>query len=519
MPIDFQPDNTIDFEPDEDSLDPYFRQAHSVLENTGAALASGVGHVSNFLDKYSPWGAPARAAIGAAQEGKPIFQAYTQQYGEDPSLAPSGKDIAAKAGISAKEFDLPIIKNPYTMERYKASPAGIVGAVGETAIDPTTYVGFGPAKGAAMVGEKLAEAAPAMSRAARNFARERAVKAATGENIRAIKRLAKAEGPGAKDARRAMANIQKTGGQLLAPDPNFQNKSAVGWLSNAQDIGEAAARRQDFYGDRIGQVGPLVDKYAPGAITPQMLAEDVAAYGKEIPMAGQGAPVRKRVAEEAEMLRNFGLDEGQLGPAAPLPFKVAQNMKRDVYPFSPKSQDALLSNRQSTNKINRIISDRMDKAAELARAKATGEELPILKGYGDDKKMYNLYTNVADAGAEQGLRTLGRRMVSPSSNFLGATAGNAAAQVKNDLAQGGLWGAGVGLVNQQLLERGSAFGAKAANAISGKIRRSPQLYQKWLPTMQKAAVAGPAALVATHRQLMNNDPEYRRLMFEQEGEP
>lgn len=50
------------------------------------------------IDSYT--GAPARSAIGAAQDGENPLSAFGAQFGNDPDLAPTGKDIALKAGLS-----------------------------------------------------------------------------------------------------------------------------------------------------------------------------------------------------------------------------------------------------------------------------------------------------------------------------------------------------------------------------------------------------------------------------------
>lgn len=501
-----------------EGLDPYYRAAEKGLRNAGEEIVGAVGRGAQFVDKYT--GAPIRAAVGAAQEGKPAGKAFLNQYLDGAEPAPSGKQIMSRFGVSEEEFSTPLIKDPFTMERYKASPAGIAGGAVETVLDPTTFIPGGLVAKGLQRGTKLVDTlAPRAAGALGRFAEERAAKASTGESIRALKKMAKVKGQNASDATKTLANIRKVGREMLTPDPNFPNAKgqgtpAIGWLSNAQDIGETAIDRKRFYGNKIGEIGPIVDELNPEGIAPQALAEEVAAFSKEIPRAGKGRTVGNRVAEEAEVLRNYSPTNDQIGPARPLKFKEAQNLKGQ-YPFEPQSADILISDKDASNRINRIIGERMDRAAQVASANpaATPEQLAKLQGYDPAKQKYGMYKDVAEAGAEQGIRTLNRRMVSPSSNFLGATAGSAAAQVKDDLAKGGLWGAGVGLVNQQLLERGSALGARSADAISRKLMSAPATYKKWLPIMQSAAVGGNAAVLQAHHQLMNNDPEYRRLML------
>ena len=124
----------------------------------GKQLLNGAIAVGEFIDKYT--GAPARAALGEiitpAGEKPSLTDAATtfvNQFGEDPNLAPTGKDIAKRLDFSEKKtlFELPVIG--------EVSPAGLVGLGIDVAVDPlnlipvTALVG-GVAKGA-KAGTKL----------------------------------------------------------------------------------------------------------------------------------------------------------------------------------------------------------------------------------------------------------------------------------------------------------------------------------------------------------------------------
>lgn len=67
-------------------------------DSNGNPLLKGIQKVGEFVDSYT--GAPVRASIGALQDGKNPVAAYTQQFGGNPQKAPTGKQIAEKAGIS-----------------------------------------------------------------------------------------------------------------------------------------------------------------------------------------------------------------------------------------------------------------------------------------------------------------------------------------------------------------------------------------------------------------------------------
>jgi len=124
-------------------------------KDVGRSALGKVAEAGQFIDKYT--GAPTRAAIGSLQEnmldpGAAASAAY-KQFGEDPSLAPTGKDIAAKAGLSREPmFDLPWVGG--------ISPAGVAGFGVDVAADPLNVIPLGAAaKLAGKTGGKAAKVA------------------------------------------------------------------------------------------------------------------------------------------------------------------------------------------------------------------------------------------------------------------------------------------------------------------------------------------------------------------------
>ena len=113
------------------------------LKDIGSSMLSGAVSAGEFVDKYT--GAPTRSAIGSLQENvNPLDAAmsFYKQFGEDPSQAPTGKQIAKRAGLSEKPmFDLPYVGG--------VSPAGVAGLGVDVLADPTNIIPFGAAaKGA-----------------------------------------------------------------------------------------------------------------------------------------------------------------------------------------------------------------------------------------------------------------------------------------------------------------------------------------------------------------------------------
>lgn len=122
------------------------------LKQAGRTALQGAVEVGEFVDKFT--GAPTRSAIAAAQEGDFLGApgAFVKQFGEDPSLAPTGKEIATKTGLSTEEtIGLPLIG--------KVSPAGIAGLGVDILADPTNIIPFKAAQ--KLVGAGLSKTAKA----------------------------------------------------------------------------------------------------------------------------------------------------------------------------------------------------------------------------------------------------------------------------------------------------------------------------------------------------------------------
>lgn len=139
-----------------------------VLENVVAPIGRAIDSIG---------GAPTRAAIGAYQDNKSPIDAFANQFGEDPSKAPTGKDIAIKAGISEKSISdvVPSLYNEsgegWRLQRggwADPSAAGTAGFGVDIVADPTNFIpvgavakevgklGVGAGKGVAKAGGKVA---------------------------------------------------------------------------------------------------------------------------------------------------------------------------------------------------------------------------------------------------------------------------------------------------------------------------------------------------------------------------
>jgi hypothetical protein len=161
-------------------------------DEESSGLADSVSSIARTVDSYT--GAPIRKGIGALQEGKSVREAAGEaweQVGEDPSQAPTGDQIAKKAGFSDKrkvvrtaeeqrKFDemfnpgmassqKQIGKNALAVEPY--SDAEVVGFGIEAAADVTNALPFagaakrvatGAVKGVSKAANLAADAADAV---------------------------------------------------------------------------------------------------------------------------------------------------------------------------------------------------------------------------------------------------------------------------------------------------------------------------------------------------------------------
>lgn len=456
----------------------------SLLRSGAQALVGGLGETSRMVDQYT--GAPVRAGVSAGIKGQNPFVAGAKQFGEDPSRAPTGKDIAMQLGIPATEFDTGLTMNPWKPdENVKASPAGIVGGAAEIAMDPTTYISPPGAKamvrGAGMGLEKLASP---LARKAGQVAEERAFKAATGQSAKAF-----------KNAGNTLEGARNVGRSLLEKDA--AGKPVLGWFDKAEDIAPKAAAKREFFGEELNRVGREIDKKVPGgSISGWDLAKDIQNYADTIPDVGSGANIKKRLQEEVNKLKDMGN----------LTFEEAQKVKNQ-FKFKHQDSDALISNQDVTNQINRFVGNRMNEAAE--KSGMGGEFLGIKSKYGPMKQ-------AEVAATDRSVKNLSNRFVSPSDYGVGSTSTIGTLIAGGDPITAAATGAAGAAANKMVRERGSAFIAKSFDRISKALQNAPEKLGKYGPALERAAAEGTRSGIALHRMLLNNDPQYVRILEELE---
>lgn len=146
-----------------------------------------LGLVNSATNKlYSYTGAPAMSAIAEEEKnglgGHPI-SAFMNQFGKDPSTAPSGKDILSGAGINLPEKEIPNFPSPAVALAkglgYHPTYNDVAGGLVEAAVNPLNFI---PGVGEAKLAAEGAEGASNLGSMAK-YAGKKAV-AATGATAR-----------------------------------------------------------------------------------------------------------------------------------------------------------------------------------------------------------------------------------------------------------------------------------------------------------------------------------------------
>ena len=150
------------------------RKGPGFLQSIGQGALEAVGEVGKFVDTYS--GAPTRAALGQLVTGQGVSNAasaFGEQFGEDPSKAPTGKDVYLNAGLPefsiiddpTKEIDDSLRAQGFSVpveESAGITGSGALGFVVDVLADPTNYIPVGAvAKG---IGKGISKGAKAVGR-------------------------------------------------------------------------------------------------------------------------------------------------------------------------------------------------------------------------------------------------------------------------------------------------------------------------------------------------------------------
>jgi hypothetical protein len=455
----------------------------------------------SYPDLYKARVAKEREDLAKAQEQNPKSYLAGNIAGSIPTMAIPGLGIAKGASLGTALGRAALQGGLMASGESTANPLESPEKLREFAADTTR----GAATGAAMqgifsgIGKGIEKLTP---ESLRQTAAERAVKATTGQNISALRKMTGTTLGSAGDVDKVERGLRKVGSDIA-------NEGVLGAFDKVEDLAPKLAQSREKYGKLIGQVGTQIDEAVPQAVDAKKIANTMADYATSIPQTESGKRLQEKILAEAANFENMGK----------VTFEEAQKLKNQ-FKFKPQDADALISNQDATNKLRSIIGKEMDDTVEGLAAKG-GELGDLIKNYKDYKGKYGSFKGASDAATDRVQKNLSNRFVSPSDYGVGATTGVLGAltdsQDKNDDSRMKylLYGALGAMGNKFARERGSALASRAASEIANALEKSPDFAKKFGSLLIDAAKRGPAALTTTHAIMMKK-PEYRTNFEESE---
>jgi hypothetical protein len=116
-------------------------QEQGFFSTVGQGIANGAVAVGEFVDSYG--GAPTRAAIEAGANGSNPLSAFANQFGEDPKLAPTGKEVAESLGFDNTTGQYVTNQKTGMTNQKTVSDAGVVGLGIDIVADPLNFIPMG----------------------------------------------------------------------------------------------------------------------------------------------------------------------------------------------------------------------------------------------------------------------------------------------------------------------------------------------------------------------------------------
>lgn len=311
------------------------------------------------------------------------------------------------------------------------------------------------AGGSKLLGSVLGKLAP---EELKKFARERLVKAATGQNQRAIRKM------GATGAADASGNALDAAGRIIG-ETDEAGAPIVGWFSNAEDILPKARAKQAYYGKEVGNVAGAIDEAIPNSVDAKKISQQMLDYAASLPENENTKPVIERILKDAERMEG----KGQIS------FAEAQKQKGS-YKFDPIDTATHTFGKEGSNKLNSIFREEMNQTANQVGGMADeGSDLKRLASqYLDLKTKYQAYRNIGDAGEKRVAANVSNRFASPSDYLSTMAAAMGSMAHGGGAAKTALVAAGAGVANKIARTRGSAFAGNAANAMASGLEHVPE---------------------------------------------
>lgn len=357
----------------------------------GSKILEGIGTVGKFLDQYGG-GAAARSAVGAALEGENPITAFGKQYGEEPGLAPSGKELAMKVGIpESVKVPSSELLGLQPEEMMDLPAAGVAGFAADVALDPLNLLPVGAAgKLAGKAGSAAMKATKGVGEKALEVAGKVASKAAEA-----------ATGVSAKDIRVYADNLKEVNAIIDKHGQNFVGAAddvKAMFNKNIQDFRRDMNQRisdtlKQSSPDLKVNIKPVVDRLydATEGLTPAF-ATDKAQLDQLDSLISQISDFSKGT-DELNAGEMFKLKEQLQDMAKPAYFKDGQifSQGKDV------QKAAKLAAREARLLLNKMSPEIAEANNQLAKLHAIDDKInkTMLK---EGKS----YTEITSAGKEKG---------------------------------------------------------------------------------------------------------------------
>ncbi len=308
----------------------------------------------------------------------------------------------------------------------------------------------------------------------KQFARERAVKAATGQNKRMIKQASK------------LGQLDDIGDALLEGAPEIGVNAPLKFGSSVESIKNRAAEESNHAWDNgVTKVFNDIDaKTSNQSVDLQGVAQNILSHADSITPVPKNLPVIQNLKNEAEWLMQ---QPGKIS------LRSAQDLKNE-YRFKYEDPRTHGLGLNGNNAIRKAYGDAIEKTISSLGSAADAKRFKL------GMSQYGSMASAAGAADDRAVANISNRFISPSDYAAGiGTAVMGAAKGKEQV-ESGLYGLAASLAHKLLRERGSSMAAVTANKLSNLVKAHPRT----LGAFQQAASSLPYQPYATQAtELLN----------------
>lgn len=281
----------------------------------------------------------------------------------------------------------------------------------------------------------------------KQFARERAVKAATGQNKKLLKQASK------------LGQLERIGGDLIDGAEEFGIKAPVSFGASVDTIKNRAAEGSRKAWRAVEDIYKNIDERTGGAAVDTVdIAQNILNRAKQIEPTPQNMPIIQRLRAEADWLAE---------EAGAISLDRAQSLKNQ-YVFKMADPKTHALGKDGSNQIRSAYTDAIK---NTILKKGSNSDL---KKYERALEVYGSMTSAAGAADERAVANLSNRWASPSDYGIGIATALGSTLASGGANLGALAAGGAASMGHKFLrERGSGMAAAAANKLAGPMSSEP----------------------------------------------